>query len=70
LKSISHDPITQDKSYEVEAILNHRGEDSNRQYLVKWKGYDTAHNSWEPVGNFDDVAVIDKYWQRKEERRM
>jgi transposase InsO family protein len=70
LKPISHDPITQDKSYEVEAILNHRGEDSNRQYLVKWKGYDTAHNSWEPVGNFDDVAVIDKYWQRKEERRM
>lgn len=65
LKLISQDPILAGQSYEVEAILNHDGEGRHRRYLVKWKGYDHAHNSWEPVGNFDDIAVIDRYWQRR-----
>lgn len=32
--------------YEVEQILQHRGEEPNRQFLVKWLGYDTKFNMW------------------------
>jgi hypothetical protein len=64
LKLISQDPILSGQSYEVEAILDHRGEEQKREYLVKWKGFDKKHNTWEPVGHFNDHAVIDKYWKR------
>ena len=41
--------------YEVEALLQKtvvcRGRTSQPYYLVKWKGYDMAHNSWEPLKN-------------------
>ena len=41
--------------YEVEALLQktvvRRGRTSQPYYLVKWKGYDMAHNSWEPLKN-------------------
>lgn len=30
--------------YEVEKILDQRGQ----RYLIKWKGYDDTHNTWEP----------------------
>ena len=65
LKLISQDPIFSDESYEIEAILDHRGEPQNREYLVRWKGFDITHDSWEPVENFNDHVVIDVYWKRR-----
>jgi hypothetical protein len=52
------------QSYVVEDLLDHRGADGAREYLVKWAGYSDDHNSWEPEGNFDDVDVIRRYWER------
>jgi Chromo (CHRromatin Organisation MOdifier) domain len=37
--------------YEVEDILDSRRYRNQFQYLVKWKGYDTGHNTWEPATN-------------------
>ncbi len=37
--------------YEVEAILDYRGNTGEKEYLVKWKGYSTTENIWEPVRN-------------------
>jgi Chromo (CHRromatin Organisation MOdifier) domain len=66
LKLISQDPIFSGQSYEVEAILDHKDKGPDRYYLVKWKNFDKSHNSWEPVTNFNDHAVIDKYWKRRD----
>jgi chromobox protein 1/chromobox protein 5 len=35
--------------YEVEEILDERMHQNKKQYLVKWKGYDRAEATWEPV---------------------
>jgi hypothetical protein len=52
-------------SYEVEAILDHRGPVSDREYLVRWQGYDSSSDSWEKASSFDTHGVIDEYWRRR-----
>ena len=36
---------------QVESVLNRRVVDGKTQYLVKWLGYETTENSWEPEEN-------------------
>lgn len=56
-------PWLDEPSYEVEAILSHRGPARRRFYLIKWKGYDHAENSWEPRRNIDDGPILQAYEQ-------
>ncbi|KAJ3055391.1 hypothetical protein HK097_010667 [Rhizophlyctis rosea] len=50
-------------TYNVDAILNCRlAEDGEKEYLVKWEGYDLAEATWEPVCNLAAVLwLIDRY---------
>ena len=50
------DLIDGNEEYKVEAILTHRTY-KNRQtrYLVKWKGYDSSENTWEPESNLSNA---------------
>jgi hypothetical protein len=66
--------------YEVELILKHRvnhrsrrkadgtrtaKRDDGLEYLVKWKGYDAIHNTWEPACNVDKAPLrLREYWQK------
>ena len=65
LKFVSHfSPDFKQDVYEVEAILDHRGEGDNREYRVRWKGYSPDGDTWEPVSNlFDAEWSINKYLQ-------
>jgi transposase InsO family protein len=54
-------PTDDDVHYVVEKILDHRGSTGAREYLVKWKGYSSEHNSWEPHDSFDSGVMIDAY---------
>lgn len=42
-------------------VAHHKPE---REYLVKWKGYGPARNSWEPQANVMEHAqkVVQDYW--------
>lgn len=44
--------------YEVEKILDHRGEGPQTEYLVKWKGYDSDENTWEPLGHVTNAQAM------------
>jgi transposase InsO family protein len=52
--------VDNDLEYEVEAILDSRKYRNQLQYLVKWRGYDTGHNSWEPSTNLVHSAELVK----------
>jgi hypothetical protein len=51
-------------SYEVEAIVNHKGRGKNIKYLVKWKDYPADQNTWEPATSFNSDRPIRQYWRR------
>ena len=61
------DLIEGEEEFEVEAITNHRYHGRNRQlqYLVKWKGYPDADNSWEPAGQIFAPELITRYHQKR-----
>ena len=52
--------IPHDDGYVVEKIIGHRMRAGERQWLVKWRGYDDTHNTWEPARNF--IGFIQKDW--------
>ena len=52
--------IPHDDTYVVEKILKHRMHGGRMQWLVKWRGYDDTHNTWEPAQQF--VGFIQKDW--------
>ena len=54
------------EEYEVKEILSHCtfGRQKQLQYLVKWKGYLSSDNTWEPAGNLHTDELIQKYRQR------
>ena len=45
------DLIEGESEYEIEAILSHCKRGRGYQFLIKWKGYSSADNSWEPESN-------------------
>ena len=68
--------------YEVECIVDHqlkdvggrRKKDASGQpipnlrdrYLVKWIGYPSEHNTWEPPTHLENAQeVIDEFWERR-----
>jgi hypothetical protein len=50
--------------YVVERIMEHadvvEGGRTERRYLLRWKGYDASHDSWEPEENLD-LGLIESY---------
>ncbi|KAL8453083.1 hypothetical protein Emag_002009 [Eimeria magna] len=44
--------------YEVESILDQRGEGDTARYLVKWKGFPESDATWEPLTNLDNCAAL------------
>ena len=55
------------EEYEVEKVLNHEGDiklKGQMKFLVKWKGYDESHNSWEPWKNLRLVDKLHAYLRK------
>jgi len=60
------DLIEDAEEYEVEAIVNHRryGRQHHLQYLIKWKGYPSSDNTWEPEENVHAEDLVKEYHRR------
>jgi hypothetical protein len=57
------DVIDNEEEYEIESILTDKVSRGRRFYLVAWKGYSSAHNSWEPEGSFQHAQEVLKQYK-------
>jgi hypothetical protein len=51
----------EDRTFEVQSILGHRGQPDAYEYRVQWK--DHNDRTWEPASAFLDDLVIRNYWK-------
>jgi transposase InsO family protein len=65
LKVVSIDESAiEEELFEVEEIRDHKDENGQRLYLVKWVGYGERENDWISVDAFSSPATIEKYWEK------
>ena len=65
LHEIRAEMPTLDELWEVEAVVQYRSYYRKGQWLVKWKNYDEARNTWEPWENL----LLDCCLEAKEQGR-
>ena len=55
--------IDNEEEYKVEQIINHRhhGKHHQLQYLIHWKGYSAADDTWEPADQVHVDQLVRKY---------
>ena len=52
--------------YEVEEILDHKGDPGDRIYKTKWKNFSKA--TWEPQSQFTTTDCILDYWDKVKDK--
>lgn len=60
----------EDEDYEVDRILDvciHRN--NKREFLIRWKGYSSNSDSWEPEENLDCKDLIEKFMGKVEQMK-
>jgi hypothetical protein len=56
------DLIDGQPKWEVEQILGARKQCNQLQYLVRWKGFSEAHDSWEPLAHINADQLIKEFY--------
>ncbi|KAF7305071.1 Chromo domain-containing protein [Mycena kentingensis (nom. inval.)] len=62
--------MSDDEEYVVEAIVAARVIKKNKkniwEYQIKWQGYPSAENTWEPPSSFKgNGTMVDKFWRKQ-----
>jgi hypothetical protein len=50
--------VDKTKEYKVKQILDIQKVNNKPYYLIKWKGYDTLENIWEPIKNLTNCQLL------------
>ena len=50
--------------YNVQAILDHKDQDGETFFLVRWEGYDATHDSWVNKNDFQSEEIIRTYYEK------
>jgi hypothetical protein len=59
------DPEVQEPIYQVERILRERTVRGQKQYLVRWEGYNHTEDSWQISEHFESQRPIDEFHRNK-----
>lgn len=70
MKKIEHIEASNNEVFEVETIMEQRKRNRRNEYLVKWKGYDDVHNTWEPESNLENCSeLLRKFLDKLKEKK-
>ena len=58
------DLINGQPEWEVESILKVRRWRNQLQFLIRWKGFSEAHDSWEPAKDVHAEELVDEFYKR------
>ncbi|CAL8381270.1 unnamed protein product [Gadus morhua 'NCC'] len=62
--------VTVGQVFDAECILSKRPRKGKFEYLVKWRGWSSKHNSWEPEDNILDPRLLAAFHKREQEREL
>ncbi|XP_067344271.1 chromobox protein homolog 2-like isoform X2 [Channa argus] len=62
--------VTVGQVFDAECILSKRRRKGKFEYLVKWRGWSSKHNSWEPEENILDPRLLAAFHKREQEREL
>ncbi|KAJ8246391.1 hypothetical protein GJAV_G00267240 [Gymnothorax javanicus] len=54
--------------FDAECILSKRPKKGKFEYLVKWRGWSSKHNSWEPEANILDPRLLAAFHKSEQEK--
>ena len=58
------------KEFEVEKIIEvHFKKNKTREFLIRWKGFTSADDTWEPEENLNCPELITKFMQKVEKAK-
>ena len=62
MQALSSCSLEEDERFEVESIVDSRTSRSGgTEYCIKWKGYESSQNTWEPEENLDCAQMLDAF---------
>uniref|UniRef100_A0A3Q0RTV9 Chromobox homolog 2 (Drosophila Pc class) n=1 Tax=Amphilophus citrinellus TaxID=61819 RepID=A0A3Q0RTV9_AMPCI len=56
--------------FDAECILNKRMRKGKLEFLVKWRGWSSKHNSWEPQENILDPRLLAAFNKKEQEKEL
>jgi len=63
-------PSSKNKDYDVEKIVSKRTDENGRIfYLIKWKGYSSSDNSWEPENHVANCQNLIKAFKAEQAKK-
>ena len=56
--------------WEVECILDERGDDAAKEYLIHWRGWAAEHDPWQSASTILDDTLIGDFKARRDADRL
>ena len=54
----------EEQTFEIEEVMDHKLGRGGLQFYIKWKGFPTSANTWEPIENLNCPSILLRYLRK------